>query len=106
LQTFNTLYANAVSIDDLVIKEATIALNSGLISTVQAKKILAITDSVKTALDAANSAAQIGNTGIASGNLAQALGPIAILSACLTSHPLTIATFDVCTVKLTPAVQS
>jgi hypothetical protein len=106
LQTFDALYASAVSADDLVIRTATTALASGLISASQAKQILATTDSVKAALDLANTAAQAGNTGTATGNLAAALGPIAILSACLTTKPLTVATFGACAVKLVPAVAS
>lgn len=106
LQTFDALYANAVSADDLVLKAGTTALQSGLINAGQAAKILSITDSVKAALDAANAAAQLGNAAIANGSLASALGPIAILSACLTIKPLTIASFDSCTAKLVPAVTS
>lgn len=104
LQTFQSIYANAVSADDLVIKATSTALTGGLISVAQAKKILVITDNVKTALDAANAAANLGNTALATGNLASALGPIAILSACLTTRPLTISTFDACATKLAPPV--
>ena len=106
LQTFDTLYANAVSADDLVIKTATAALATGSITAAQAQKILNVTDAVKAALDAANAAAQLGNTATANGNLASALGPIAILSACLTAKPLTTATFAACATKLAPPVQS
>lgn len=106
LQTFDALYQSAVSADDLVIRTATTALASGLISPIQAKKILSITDSVKAALDTANAAAQLGNTGTATGSLAAALGPIAILSSCLTVKPLTVATFDTCAAKLVPAVST
>jgi hypothetical protein len=107
LQTFDALYANAVTAEDLVIKTTTSTLQSGLISSAQAKKVMSITDSIKMTLDVAYGAAQTGNTGVATGNLAQALGPLAVLSACLTTKPLTIQTFDACTVKLTPpAVQS
>jgi len=106
LQTFDALYANAVSADDLAIKAATVALQSGFINATQASMILGITDSVKAALDTANAAAQSGDIGTASGNLAAALGPIAILSACLTTKPLTVQTFAACSVKLTPVVQS
>jgi hypothetical protein len=107
LQTFDTLYANAVTADDVIIKTGTVALETGLINATQAKKVLAITDAVKTALDAAHGAAQLGNLGLANSNLAQALGPIATLSACLTMKPLTPSTFDSCVVRLTvPAVQS
>lgn len=101
LQTFTTLYANAVSADDLVVKAGTIALQNGLINPAQARKVLSVTDAVKAALDAANGAAQLGNLGTANGDLAAALGPIAILSACLTVKPLTPATFDSCTAQLT-----
>jgi hypothetical protein len=104
LQTFDALYSNAVTADDLVVKSATTALQTGLITAAQAQKVLNITDSVKAALDAANAAAQLGNTALASGNLASALGPIGILSSCLTIKPLTAATFDTCTTKLTSPV--
>lgn len=103
LQTFDALYANAVTADDLVIQAGTAALASGLISPQQAAQVLKVSDSVKTALDAAYAAAQLGNQALATGNLAQALGPVAILSACLTAKPLTVASFAACTQKLTPA---
>lgn len=107
LQTFDQLYANAVSAEGLVVKTATTTLQAGLISAAQAKQVLQVTDSVKAALDAAYTAAHVGNTAIANGNLAAALGPVAILSACLTIQPLTPATFNTCTAKLAPAaVQS
>ncbi len=106
LQTFDALYANAVSADDLVIRTANTALINGFINGTQAAKILAVTDSVKSALDAANAAAQIGNAGLATGALASALGPIGILSACLATSPLTVAGFDACAAKLAPVVQS
>jgi len=106
LQTFDLIYANAVSADDLVIKATSAALTGGLINVTQAKKILAITDSVKATLDAANAAAQGGQTALATGNLAAALGPIAILSACLTTKPLTVNSFDACAAKLSPPVQT
>lgn len=104
LQTFESLYANAVTAEDLVLKTTTIALQSGLIVKTQGQRVLAVVDSVKAALDAANTAAQLGNTALSTSSLASALGPIAILSACLTAKPLTPATFDSCAAKLTPAV--
>lgn len=106
LQTFDALYANAVTAEDIIVKTATTALASGLISAQQGSRVLAITDAVKTTLDAAYAAAQVGNTGLATANLAGALGPIAILSACLTTKPLTASTFNSCAAKLTlPVVQ-
>ncbi len=102
LQTFDALYTNAVTADDLVVKTATTALQSGLINAVQARKVQGVTNAVKIALDSAYAAAQVGNMSTASGNLGNALGPITILSACLMSKPLTVATFDACTAKLTP----
>lgn len=106
LQTFDTLYANAVTVESLVVTTATTALQAGLINATQAKKILAATDAAKVVLDTANAAAQVGNTGAATANLAAALGPVAMLSACLTVKPLTTATFDSCAARLTPpAVQ-
>jgi hypothetical protein len=107
LQTFDALYASAVSADDLVVRAASVALATAAITSAQAHRILAITDAVKTALDAANAAAQLGNLGVANGNLAQAMGPIVILSACLTTKPLTVQTFNNCAAKLAPpTVQS
>lgn len=102
LQTFDALYANAVTADDLAVKAATVSLQAGLITAAQARTVLHVTDSVKVALDAARTASQLGNTALASGNLASALGPVAILSACLTSKPLTPATFETCTTRLAP----
>ena len=102
LQTFDAMYTNAVTADDLVITTANAAFQSGFINAAQAKQVLAVTDSVKVGLDTAYAAAQVGNPGTANGNLAAALGPIAILSACLTTKPLTPATFSACTAKLLP----
>lgn len=104
LQTFDALYQGAVTAADLVNTTSTSALTSGLITVAQAKKILAYTDAVKVALDAANAAAQGGNTGGAAGALAAAMQPIIVLSACLTQKPLTIATFDKCAVPLSQPI--
>lgn len=104
LSTFNTLYQDAVSADDIVITTATTALTGGLINATQAAKILAVTDSVKAALDLANSLAQAGNQSAANANLAGSVAAIAVLSSCLTAKPLTVATFDACAVKLLPVV--
>lgn len=104
LQTFDALYQGAVTADDLLITTSTSALNSGLITPAQAKKILAYTDAVKTALDAANVAAQGGNAGGAAGALAAAMQPIIVLSACLTAKPLTVETFDKCAVPLSQPI--
>lgn len=87
-----------------MVRTATQALSSALITAPQAKRILAITDAVKAALDAANAAAQIGNLGTANGNLAAAMGPIVILSACLTIKPLTASSFTTCSAKLSAPV--
>lgn len=107
LQTFDTLYSSAVAAETIAIQTATTALNAKLISPAQATQILSVTDAVKAVLDAANAAAQVGNSGLASANLGQALGSIAIVSSCLTAKPLTVVTFAACTAKLTlPAVQS
>lgn len=100
LQTFDALYQGAVTAADLVNTTSTSALTSGLITPAQAKKILAYTDAVKIALDAANAAAQGGDTGGAAGALAAAMRPIIVLSACLTQKPLTIVTFDKCALPL------
>lgn len=104
LKTFDTLYQDAVSADDVAITAATTALNAGLISGAQATKILAVTDSVKAALDLANTLAQSGNTAAANSNLAASVGAIAILSSCLTAKPLTAASFAACAVKLLPVI--
>lgn len=107
LQTFDSLYSSAVTAETLAIQATTVALNSKLISPAQATQILSVTDAIKVVLDAANSAAQVGNSGLASANLAQALGSIGLVSSCLTAKPLTVASFTACTMKLTaPAVQT
>lgn len=107
LQTFDSLYSSAVTAETLAIQAATTALNAKLISPAQATQVLNVTDAIKAVLDAANAAAQVGNSGLASANLAQALGSIGLVSSCLTAKPLTVASFAACTIKLTaPAVQS
>jgi hypothetical protein len=107
LQSFDSLYAGAVTAESLAINTTTAAVTSKLISPAQGQQILSVTDAIQALLAAANAAAQLGNTATANANLAKALGSIAIISACLTAKPLTVATFGACTAKLTaPAVQS
>lgn len=102
LQSFNTLYANAVSADTLVLSATDTALKAGAINAAQAKNIEAVADNIKLALDAANAAAQLGNTGTATSNLGAAVSAIAQASSCLTLKPLTPTTFAMCIVKLSP----
>jgi hypothetical protein len=107
LQTFDTLYSDAESAVTVAVTTATTALQSGLINQVQATQVLKVTDAIQAVLTAANAAAQVGNSGTANANLAQAVAQIAILSSCLTAKPLTVATFASCTAKLAaPAVQT
>lgn len=102
LQTFNGLYASAVQSDALVLIAADTALKSGAINAAQAKAIEKVADQVKLVLDAANSAAQLGNSSTATSNLGAAVSAIAQASSCLTLKPLTPTTFATCIVKLTP----
>lgn len=107
LQTFDALYSDALTAETLAVSTATAAVNSRLISAVQGQMVLNVTDSVKRVLDAANAAAQAGNSAVATTNLALAVGTIATVSACLTAKPLTVATFAACTARLSaPAVQA
>lgn len=107
LQTFASLYADAVTADTLAVSSTTTALQAGLISAPQAQAVLNATDAIKAVLDAANVAAQAGNAATANANLGQAMASVAVLSACLTAKPLTVTTFATCIQRLTvPAVQS
>ena len=107
LQTFQTMYASAVTADTLVLTATDTALKAGAINAAQAQKVESIADSIKAVLDAANAAAQLGNTATANANLASALGGVAVVSACLTAKPLTPTTFATCTAKLSaPQVQT
>lgn len=102
LQSFEAMYTSAVTADTLVLTATDTALKAGAINAAQAKKIEGVADSIKIVLDAANSAAQLGNTATANANLANALGSVAVVSACLTAKPLTPTTFAACTAKLSP----
>jgi hypothetical protein len=102
LQTFEGLYTGAVTADTLVLTATDTALKAGAINAAQARKVEGVADSIKIVLDAANSAAQLGNTATANANLASALGSVAVISACLTAKPLTPTTFAACTAKLSP----
>jgi hypothetical protein len=101
LETFQTMYGNAVKAVDTVNITGDSLYKQGLITKAQGQTILSITEKTKSVLDASYAAAQLGNTAVASGDLAQAMGSVVILSTCLTQQPLTPATFDKCTSTLT-----
>lgn len=99
-QTFQQLYATAVTADDVIVQAATAALTSGAITAAQAKIALSATDSIKAVLDAAYALSQAGNVSGATTNLASAVGTIAVLSTCFTQKPLTAASYAACTANL------
>lgn len=102
LQTFDLVYSSAVQTETLILNETNTALTAKAISPAQAQKVLSVTDSIKTLLDASNAAAQAGNSGLATADVSQATAAIAVISICLTQKPLTPATFTTCTATLSP----
>lgn len=101
LQTFDAIYTGALQGETLALQATTAALTSKLITAPQAQKVEAALDATKAILDAAHGAALAGSTGVATANLSQAVGSIALVSACLTAKPLTPTTFDACLSKMT-----
>ena len=96
LQTFDKIYAAALTTDDLVVQAATAALNAGLISSAQAVSIQKITTDASNLLMAANTAFTAGNSVAANQDVTAATATLVAMSLCLTAKPLTVATFAAC----------
>lgn len=102
LQTFDDVYAAAVTADDFVVTTATTALNAGLITSSQATAIQKITVDASNLLTAAKTAFTAGNQALANQNVVAAVATLTAMSLCLTQKPLTIATFAVCAANVPP----
>lgn len=83
-QTFAQLVVTAGAVNDGIVIAATAALNTGAITSSQAKKVLTITDGINTALQLANSA-------YTSGDLATANGKLGAVSKILTTVQICLA---------------
>lgn len=103
--TFNQLVVTAASLDDAVLVTGNALLNSGVISAVQSKKILSITDNVTVLLTAANTAYVAGNTALANSQLSKATSTLTTTQACLsqqTGKPPIGSTVDACIAGVMP----
>jgi hypothetical protein len=81
--TFSQLLATAETADDAVVVAATQALNAGSITSVQAQKVLTITDGVNAALTLANTTYQGGNLTSANAQIAAAMAILVTVKGCL-----------------------
>jgi len=99
------VYTAAVTADDLAVQAATTALNSGLITSAQAAAVQKITTDAMGLLTAAQAAFTAGDQITANKNVAAATATLVSLSICLTTKPLTVATFASCAAAVpAPAV--
>lgn len=95
--TFSQLLATAETADDAVVLAATSTLQAGAITSIQAKKILTITDGVNTALTLANNAYAAGHLTSANAQIAAATAILVTVQRCL--NTVKSAPIDAC---LTP----
>lgn len=85
-QTFNEKLAYAYGVHTAVLQAATAAVTAGTLSSADAVKILADTDTVKTALDAAGAAYAAGDAAGANSKLAIATSLLSAIQAYLQAH--------------------
>jgi hypothetical protein len=81
--TFSQSLLAAETADDAVVTTTTSLLNAGQITSVQAQKIMTITDGVNSALTLANNTYQSGNVTSAQTQITTAVNLLAQLQACL-----------------------
>jgi hypothetical protein len=93
--TFSQLLSTAEAADDAIVLAATATLNSGAITSAQAKKVLTITDGVNTALSLANTAYAGGNTASATSQIVAATATLTTVQACLSAAQAK-ASIDTC----------
>lgn len=93
--TFNSLMLTAGTLGDTTVVTADNALKSGVISKAQAQAVADLSDKIKAALDAANTAYLASNAATANDKLAAASAAIGSLTLCL-KPPITAASFDAC----------
>jgi hypothetical protein len=83
--TFTQALAAAEAADDAIVTTATALLNSGSITSTQAKKILTVTDGINAALTLANNAYTAGNLTSANSQIATVVTVLTQVQACLTT---------------------
>lgn len=93
--TFPTLLSAAYSLDDAVYIAGNQAFVSGLITSAQGHQILDAADTLKAALDTANSLYLAGNAQDAGQALAKAAGNLALIQHCATA-PDVKTSLDAC----------
>ena len=96
VKTFDQIYADALTANDVVVQATTTALNAGLITSVQAASVQKITIDASNLLTAAQTAFTAGDSIAANSDVVAATATLAALSLCLTHKPLTVATFGTC----------
>lgn len=96
LATNDTAYADGVQTDDLAVRGITTLLDAGTITSAQAEAAQVVTIRAKALLDAAHTAVAAGDSVSANTNVTQATAQLLALSLCLTTKPLTVATFTNC----------
>jgi hypothetical protein len=80
---FSQVLAGAEAADDAIVVSATSLLNSGAITSAQAKKILTITDGLNATLTLANNAYQAGNISSANAQIATVTSALTLIQSCL-----------------------
>lgn len=84
-KTFTQLINDAAVVNDGIVQVSTTMLNSQLISSAQAKKILAFTDDVNAAITSANAAYIAGNTVLANAKLSAVTATLTSVQSCTTA---------------------
>lgn len=102
LKTFDEVYTDAITADDLVVQAATTALNAGLITSVQAQRIQVMTVDAKNLLMAAQTAFIAGNQVTANQDVTAAAATLIAMGLCLSQKPLTVTTFAACAATVPP----
>jgi hypothetical protein len=90
-QSFNQILLTAGTLDDAVLVATDTALKAHAITSAQASRVLALTDSVQMSLKAAKAAYSLGQTGVATSTLGTAEAALTKAQACITA-PATIET--------------
>jgi hypothetical protein len=100
VKTFDQIYTDAVTANDVIVQATTTALTAGLISSAQASAVQKITTDAMNVLTAAQTAFTAGNSIAANSDVVAATATLAAMSLCLTEKPLTVATFATCVARV------
>jgi hypothetical protein len=98
--TFTQALAAAEAADDAIVVAATSLLQAGTITSIQAKKVLALTDGINTALTLANTAYQGGNLASANGQIATVTTTLVLIQSCLAASAA--KQLDTCLAPVSP----